>query len=188
MMRHIPNLLTSSRFFMAIAYFIVVGFYDRGTPASWPILDIALGMFIVGVLTDTIDGYLARRLGHLTTFGRIADPFVDKIIVCGALVYFMGNQFLALGPNGTVVNLTGWRPVDGRRDRRPGTARDRDAKFQRIAPHSLCRHAERQDQDVRPVLRDRWGLFYVEHWADGPVWTGLRARRASSGRQRSSRA
>jgi len=171
MTRHIPNLLTTSRFFMAIAYFIVVGFYDRGTPASWPILDIALGIFIVGALTDTIDGYLARRLGHLTTFGRIADPFVDKIIVCGALVYFMGNQFLAPGPNGTMVNLTGWAPW------MVVVIVARELLVTGMRSFSESHHipfAATLSGKIKMFVQCFaicWSLVYVEHWANGPVWT-----------------
>ena len=37
-------------------------------------------------MTDWLDGYLARKKGLLTDFGRIADPFVDKVIVCGGFI------------------------------------------------------------------------------------------------------
>ena len=105
MSRHIPNLLTVGRFFMAIGFFVVLAFYDAEEAAGWPVLDIATVIFLVAVLTDVVDGYLARRLGHVTAFGRVADPFVDKIISCGALAYFIGGQFVRGG-----VNLTGWQP------------------------------------------------------------------------------
>ena len=83
MIRHIPNLVTVGRFFLALGFFVIVGFYNQGEAAGWPVLDVALIVFLVAVMTDAVDGYLARKLGHTTTFGRIADPFVDKIIVCG---------------------------------------------------------------------------------------------------------
>ena len=105
MSRHIPNLLTASRFFMAIGFFFILAFYDAERPETRPLLDWAAAVFLVAVCTDMLDGYLARRMGHMTTFGRIADPFVDKIIICGALVYFVGGQFVRGG-----ANLTGWAP------------------------------------------------------------------------------
>ena len=108
MSRHLPNLLTAGRFFLAIGFFIVLAFYDAYDPAhnppAWPVIDIALAIFLVAVATDVVDGYLARRMGHMTTFGRIADPFVDKIIICGAMVYFIGGEFIHDG-----VNVTGWQ-------------------------------------------------------------------------------
>jgi len=108
--RHVPNLLTAGRFFMAIGFFIVLAFYDAYNPPAWPVLDLALAIFLVAVATDVVDGYLARRMGHMTTFGRIADPFVDKIMVCGALAYFIGGQFIQPGVDGAMENVTGWRP------------------------------------------------------------------------------
>ena len=49
----------------------------------------AFYIFIVAVLSDILDGYLARRNKETTDFGRIADPFVDKIIVCGGFIIFV---------------------------------------------------------------------------------------------------
>jgi len=104
--RHVPNLLTAGRFFMAIGFFVVLAFYQAEREAAWPVLDVALVIFLVAVATDVVDGYLARRMGHQTTFGRIADPFVDKIIICGAMVYFIGGEFIRRDG----VNVTGWQP------------------------------------------------------------------------------
>jgi CDP-diacylglycerol--glycerol-3-phosphate 3-phosphatidyltransferase len=101
----VPNLLTAGRFFMAIGFFVVLAFYQAEREAAWPVLDVALVIFLVAVATDVVDGYLARRMGHQTTFGRIADPFVDKIIICGAMVYFIGGEFIRRDG----VNVTGWQ-------------------------------------------------------------------------------
>ncbi|MBK6768766.1 MAG: CDP-diacylglycerol--glycerol-3-phosphate 3-phosphatidyltransferase [Ardenticatenales bacterium] len=43
-------------------------------------------LFLLATITDAVDGYLARSRGIVTVFGRIADPFVDKVVVAGALV------------------------------------------------------------------------------------------------------
>ncbi|MCA9321270.1 MAG: CDP-diacylglycerol--glycerol-3-phosphate 3-phosphatidyltransferase, partial [Planctomycetes bacterium] len=51
--------------------------------AAW----IAIVFFIVATASDALDGYLARRDNTVTAFGRIADPFVDKVIVCGSIVF-----------------------------------------------------------------------------------------------------
>lgn len=103
MKRNLANYLTVARFFMAIAFFFVIGCFHAGKKASWPVLDVAFVIFLVAVLTDIVDGYIARKMGQVTVFGRITDPFVDKILVCGTLVFFAGNQFV--GSDG--VNLTG---------------------------------------------------------------------------------
>jgi CDP-diacylglycerol--glycerol-3-phosphate 3-phosphatidyltransferase len=172
MVRHIPNLLTSGRFFLALGFFYVLGFYDVMAPADWPIpiLDVALVVFLVAVITDVFDGYLARKLGHLTTFGRIADPFVDKIIICGALAYFIGDQFVLM-TGAAKENLSGWRPwmvavilarellVTGMRS---------FSESHRIPFAATLSGKVKMFIQCAAVC---WCLYYVEHWRSGPDWT-----------------
>ena len=47
---------------------------------------LALVGFVVAVSTDWIDGYWARRFQQVTKLGRILDPFVDKVIIAGAMI------------------------------------------------------------------------------------------------------
>lgn len=102
---NIPNTITSGRLILAILFFGLMTWYLRlegpegpgdGGAASW-LLDVAVAVFLVAALSDWLDGYVARRLNLTTTFGRIADPLVDKIIVGGAFVYMIG-----LGSNAIV--------------------------------------------------------------------------------------
>lgn len=65
---------------MAIVFFVVL---------SFQIYSVSFYIFIIAVLSDFLDGYLARRNKEVTDFGRIADPFVDKIIICGGLIIFV---------------------------------------------------------------------------------------------------
>ncbi len=51
--------------------------------AAW----IALFFFIAATASDALDGYIARRDNTVTAFGRIADPFVDKVVICSSLVF-----------------------------------------------------------------------------------------------------
>jgi CDP-diacylglycerol--glycerol-3-phosphate 3-phosphatidyltransferase len=50
----------------------------RSVAAGW--------VFGVAAGTDFLDGYFARRFNAVSAFGRIMDPFVDKVLVLGALV------------------------------------------------------------------------------------------------------
>ena len=47
---------------------------------------ISLIIFIAAAITDTLDGYIARRDHLVTDFGKFMDPLADKIIVCAAMI------------------------------------------------------------------------------------------------------
>ena len=47
---------------------------------------VAAGVFVLISCTDWLDGYLARRLGQVTDFGKFMDPLADKILVAAALI------------------------------------------------------------------------------------------------------
>jgi CDP-diacylglycerol--glycerol-3-phosphate 3-phosphatidyltransferase len=51
-------------------------------------LDVAFVLFVIAGLTDVVDGHIARRWNATSKFGRIIDPLVDKVLVCGAFICF----------------------------------------------------------------------------------------------------
>ena len=83
---NLPNKVTLGRLALAVVFFILVSF-DGRAELNW-----ALGVFIVACLTDYLDGYLARKYDLVTALGRIADPFVDKVIVCGGFALLAGRS------------------------------------------------------------------------------------------------
>lgn len=84
---HWPNRVTAIRFVGALILFALLAWMGDRPPTelSTPIA-ISFWLFVLVAATDFVDGYLARRDGHVTTFGRIADPFVDKVLVVGTFV------------------------------------------------------------------------------------------------------
>jgi len=86
---NVPNTLTGIRFLLAICVFV-------GLQCGLVILPLVL--FIVAVSTDWIDGYWARRFDEVTQFGRIFDPFVDKIIICGTFVFLVALPGSGISP------------------------------------------------------------------------------------------
>lgn len=82
---NMPNKLTCVRIIM-IPFFVFFMLADvAGSAGKW----IALGIFVVASLTDTLDGYLARRDNLVTNFGKFMDPLADKLLVCSALICFV---------------------------------------------------------------------------------------------------
>lgn len=73
---NIPNLLTLLRLFSVPVY--VVLFVDG---RKYP----ALIVFLAACLTDLLDGFLARKLNQITDFGKLVDPFADKVMVLTAM-------------------------------------------------------------------------------------------------------
>ena len=52
-------------------------------------------MFALAALTDGLDGYIARRRGQVTTFGKLMDPLADKLLITAALVSLVSLDRLA---------------------------------------------------------------------------------------------
>ncbi len=90
--RGLPNLLTLARLALALAFFILLSLYRYPATQGWA-LDAAIACFLLGVVTDAIDGHLARRWNATSVFGRVMDPLCDKILVIGALVMLAGPAF-----------------------------------------------------------------------------------------------
>ena len=78
----IPNQLTIGRIVLAGVFFVLLGLYDASQEApATALLLSALGVYLVAGVTDVLDGWLARRMNLTSAFGRITDPFVDKVLV-----------------------------------------------------------------------------------------------------------
>lgn len=50
---------------------------------------IALGIFIIAAVTDWYDGYVARRWGYITRWGKFLDPLADKVLTSAAFLSFV---------------------------------------------------------------------------------------------------
>ncbi|MDQ6714896.1 MAG: CDP-diacylglycerol--glycerol-3-phosphate 3-phosphatidyltransferase, partial [Actinomycetota bacterium] len=80
---NLPNLLTVSRILL-VPVFGWLLLVDDGQ--STPYRLGALAVFIVAMITDSVDGDLARRRGLVTDFGTVTDPIADKALMGMALV------------------------------------------------------------------------------------------------------
>ncbi|MEI6561398.1 MAG: CDP-diacylglycerol--glycerol-3-phosphate 3-phosphatidyltransferase [Verrucomicrobiota bacterium] len=77
---NLPNRLTVTRFFLTLGFVAALS-------VDWRFgHTVALALFIIGSITDYADGYIARRYGLVTDFGKLMDPLVDKIMIAGAFI------------------------------------------------------------------------------------------------------
>ena len=106
---NLPNRITVARLGLAVVFFVLLSQYSQLSPKPW-MLDAAAVMFIVAAATDIVDGYIARKRGLVTSLGRVLDPLVDKMLVCGAFILFVGPGFVdANGHN--VTEFKAWMVV-----------------------------------------------------------------------------
>ncbi len=104
---NLPTWVTVSRLLVLP---LILYWLQAPTPTTrW----LCLGCFLVGALTDWLDGYLARRLNQVTDLGKILDPLVDKLLVLGPLLALVQLQqvpawgvFLILARE---LLISGWR-------------------------------------------------------------------------------
>lgn len=80
---NVANIITVVRILMAPAFIWLLLLDDA---AMGPLRYLAAAIFIVGIATDSVDGFLARRRNLVTDVGKILDPIADKILTGGALV------------------------------------------------------------------------------------------------------
>lgn len=80
---NVPNALTTLRIVL-VPFFGWALLYDGGDSVLWR--TVAFGIFFVGMVTDKVDGDIARKHNLITDFGKIADPIADKAITGMAFI------------------------------------------------------------------------------------------------------
>lgn len=90
--KDIPNFLTMLRLVLAAGFFVILAYY-KFDHDRYMLLLPAIGLFIAAAITDAMDGYYARKWDVESKFGRIMDPFCDKVLVLGALCFLAGPGF-----------------------------------------------------------------------------------------------
>jgi CDP-diacylglycerol--glycerol-3-phosphate 3-phosphatidyltransferase len=92
----LPNTLTVSRLFAAVVVMLAMAVPIRFSAT------LAFMVFAIASITDYWDGKLARSHYGVTTFGKLMDPLADKVLVCAALIGFVGIR-LKFEPNYSLV-------------------------------------------------------------------------------------
>ncbi|MFZ5467429.1 MAG: CDP-alcohol phosphatidyltransferase family protein [Pseudomonadota bacterium] len=87
MLKHIPNLITAARMLL-IPWIALALFEARHAEAA--------ALFAVAVVSDGVDGFLARRFGWQTRLGAILDPLADKAMILAAMVALVAAGLLPM--------------------------------------------------------------------------------------------
>jgi len=103
------NKLTFLRIFM-IPIFMFALLSNKVT-----INKISLVIFIIAALTDTLDGYIARKYNQITNLGKFLDPLADKLLVISALICFVYlsilSPWIVIIIIGRELMITGFRTI-----------------------------------------------------------------------------
>ena len=109
MRRNLPNALTLLRLVIAAAFFatmsvsVVRGDGFEASRQLWG--NIAVALFVIGAVTDALDGHLARKWGVVSDFGRVMDPFCDKVLILGTFAYLASPRFAVIDGIGQVIGM-----------------------------------------------------------------------------------
>lgn len=95
---NLPNLITIGRILACPVVFFLVMAPSAGLRFA------AFVVFLAAALSDLWDGYLARKHGLITDFGKLLDPLADKLLLA---VTFIPFYILSRGP-GPVGPIPGW--------------------------------------------------------------------------------
>jgi CDP-diacylglycerol--glycerol-3-phosphate 3-phosphatidyltransferase len=85
---NLPNKITLGRI-IAAPFFMIFLLID-----NMYVRYLATLLFITAALTDAYDGYLARKTGVVTGFGKFMDPLADKILVSTAFIAFVALGYV----------------------------------------------------------------------------------------------
>lgn len=106
---NLPTKITFSRIIIVALLFItlfILNFisFDNFTfgPENAPISIVNLVIcivFVLGSITDWLDGYLARKNNQVTTLGKFLDPIADKMLVNSTLIYLCAATSLTYNAN-----------------------------------------------------------------------------------------
>lgn len=97
---NLPNKITLARMFL-VPFFIVFMLCDIPYGSY-----IAAAIFIAASITDSLDGYIARKNNLVTDFGKFMDPLADKLLVCSALICFVEIESIPM-PAWIVIIIIG---------------------------------------------------------------------------------
>lgn len=103
---NLPNKISIFRILLVPILVVLLEFpfsdFEMTIPVIWvanayiPMNYFIAGIvFIVGSLSDFLDGYIARKYDMVTAFGKFIDPVSDKLLVNSTLIMLIGHGFIS---------------------------------------------------------------------------------------------
>ncbi len=127
---------------------------------------VATSMFVLFALTDWLDGYLARKLNQISSFGAFLDPVADKFLVCASLLVLVhldrADVFVALIIIGREIAISALREWMAQ----IGASRS-------VAVHMLGKVKTTVQMVAIPFLLfddHLFGLIDTHLWGTGLIW------------------
>jgi len=86
----LPNQLSILRMILT-PIFVILLLFNRYYSAQ-----VATFVFFIASLTDWYDGYVARRYGYVSKWGKFLDPLADKFLISSSLIVFWMLEYIKL--------------------------------------------------------------------------------------------
>jgi len=175
---NIPNIITMVRI-AAIPLLCVLLLSPERETGFW-----AAALFAAASLTDWLDGYLARRMGIVTVFGKFLDPIADKLIVMAALIMILPfgrvpawMVLVILGREMIITGLRGIASTEGIVIPASNLGKFKTI-FQLVAIIGLLLHYDYQwffsiDHPLLVVNMHNVGMFYLWIATVITIWSGF---------------
>ncbi len=175
---NIPNIITISRIYLTFV-FASVAQATCASMAAW-----ALVIFLLASFSDWLDGYLARRMGIVTVFGKFLDPIADKLIVMAALIMILPYDrvpaWMVLVILGREIIITGLRGIASTEGIVIAASKLGKFKtiFQLVAIIGLLLHYDYRwffsvDHPLLIVNMHNVGMFYLWIATVITIWSGV---------------
>ena len=129
---HWPNRITAMRFIGSLVLFALFAVQGREAFVEQGLfINLVFWLFVLNCASDALDGYIARAQNVVTAFGRIADPFCDKVLILGTMIFLsnadwsrdmfpawmvvliLAREFLVTGIRGYIESIGKEFPADG---------------------------------------------------------------------------
>ncbi|MCK4259632.1 MAG: CDP-diacylglycerol--glycerol-3-phosphate 3-phosphatidyltransferase [Halanaerobiales bacterium] len=111
---NLPNKLSLLRIVL-VPVFLIFLLAQFGLPFEPYAKYFAIAIFILAALTDSLDGYIARKHGLITKLGKLMDPLADKMLISGALIALVSMGEISAWPAFIIIArefaVTGFRSI-----------------------------------------------------------------------------